>query len=566
MASTSNNLKGTFVKAIKEASASILEAAESMTSRTNSREVVVLRQENDRLRTELQVIREELRDLRSEVVAVRSRPPCAAEREPSTRAEVKATKERRDTPTNTGEELGALSQSVQAHVLKQVGAMLDARFAAIADRLAPERPFRPPLGPPEEPRVPIARSSGNRRASSAGRTPAGTTAERAARAAPLSVRKEVPSSSAPREDGRQSANPAESEAWSTVVRREKKKKKTATEAKPPTGSGGLAAKPSAAAPTPNGTTRAPLVRTDAVASSAVGVGKRPAQRGNSKRRVRVRQPRSAAIVLTLSPDAANRGETYAKILADARSAIKLPEHGLSAVGFRIAQTGARVIEVPGSNRVDTADRMAAELRTALADRGVIVSRPEKTADIRLTGLDESVTESEVEAAIRKVTGSLGQIKLGQIRFTAAGTGTLWVRCTVAAANKLSLEGRLLVGWVAARVHLLEPRPVQCFRCLERGHTRQRCPVEHDRSGLCYRCGQPDHLAAGCSAKPECPVCRDQGRGATHRCGGHACKAPPRRGTRLVLPGRSAGGSVGGNTPPSAAANVTPSEEAMEVAE
>lgn len=50
VAATSINLKGTYVKALKEASSSILEAAENMASQTSSREVRLLQKENDRLR------------------------------------------------------------------------------------------------------------------------------------------------------------------------------------------------------------------------------------------------------------------------------------------------------------------------------------------------------------------------------------------------------------------------------------------------------------------------------------------------------------------------------------
>lgn len=58
--------------------------------------------------------------------------------------------------------------------------------------------------------------------------------------------------------------------------------------------------------------------------------------------------------------------------------------------------------------------MAAEIRAALADKGLTVSRPERTADIRLVGL-ESVTASDVEAAIRRTTLCTGPIKLGSIK-------------------------------------------------------------------------------------------------------------------------------------------------------
>lgn len=301
-----------------------------------------------------------------------------------------------------------------------------------------------------------------------------------------------------------------------------------------------------------------------VSSGATGPARANRAAQGGKRRAR--QPRSAAIVLTLSPEAASKGESYAKILADARSVIKLPRYRPNGLGYRVAQTDARILEVLGSDRVGKADRLAEELRTALSGRGVTVSRPEKTVDIRLTGLDESVTSNEVEAAIREATRCPGQIKMDPIRPSSSGTGTMWIRCPVAAANSLVTAGRLLVGWMPAKVHMLEPRPLQCFRCLEKGHTRQRCAAEHNRSKLCYRCGQPDHQAAGCTARPECPVCKDQGRGAAHRCCGLSCKAPSRRGIRTEFLAHPAGGPSGEKPSTSRAVEESPSEGAMDIAE
>lgn len=68
MASSSKNLRGTYIKALKEASMSILQAAESMNSRTSS-QVRILQRENDRLRMERQLIKRELSDIRRDIVA-----------------------------------------------------------------------------------------------------------------------------------------------------------------------------------------------------------------------------------------------------------------------------------------------------------------------------------------------------------------------------------------------------------------------------------------------------------------------------------------------------------------
>lgn len=108
VASNSKNLKGTYIKALKEASASILEAAKSMTSRTSTREVRILQDENNRLRVELRFIKKELRDIRREIAAgkeaIVTHPPSVRESTaPSTRAEEeRPTRARCDPPISTG--------------------------------------------------------------------------------------------------------------------------------------------------------------------------------------------------------------------------------------------------------------------------------------------------------------------------------------------------------------------------------------------------------------------------------------------------------------------------------
>ncbi|KOC58761.1 hypothetical protein WH47_00008, partial [Habropoda laboriosa] len=52
-----------------------------------------------------------------------------------------------------------------------------------------------------------------------------------------------------------------------------------------------------------------------------------------------------------------------------------------------------------------------------------------------------------------------------------------------------------------------------YRCLEVGHTQQRCTAGVDRSSRCYRCWDPTHRAGQCPATdPKCPLCTDLGRG------------------------------------------------------
>jgi hypothetical protein len=46
-------------------------------------------------------------------------------------------------------------------------------------------------------------------------------------------------------------------------------------------------------------------------------------------------------------------------------------------------------------------------------------------------------------------------------------GTAWVQCPVEAALAISRIGKIQIGWVKARAEVLQDRPLQCFRCLEK---------------------------------------------------------------------------------------------------
>ncbi|XP_049886855.1 uncharacterized protein LOC126381426 [Pectinophora gossypiella] len=64
--------------------------------------------------------------------------------------------------------------------------------------------------------------------------------------------------------------------------------------------------------------------------------------------------------------------------------------------------------------------------------------------------------------------------------------------------------------------------MRCFRCLEPGHMGVKCTCEFNRSQLCFRCGQSNHRARDCDAKPHCPVCEAAGKPASHSIGGSGC--------------------------------------------
>ncbi|KAG6463650.1 hypothetical protein O3G_MSEX013993 [Manduca sexta] len=248
---------------------------------------------------------------------------------------------------------------------------------------------------------------------------------------------------------------------------------------------------------------------------------------------KVRPPRSAAVVISLTPAAVAKGLSYKQVLTDAQTRVDLTGLDISRLRPKFAATGAPMYEVPGANSEDRADSLAAKLRECFeGSEDIRISRPTKTVELRLSELDYTATPETVAAALAKAGEcSAEQIKVGQIRPDRSGVGTVWVKLPIKAAQKVKGAGRILIGWTAARVTVLESRPLRCFRCLESGHVRERCDCAVDRSELCYRCGQAGHKARECKAPANCAVCAAAGRPARHRLGGKACSAPSRRNRR-----------------------------------
>lgn len=222
------------------------------------------------------------------------------------------------------------------------------------------------------------------------------------------------------------------------------------------------------------------------------------------------------------------------VLTQIKKKVVLEDLGITDVRFRVASTGARLLELPGANIGDKADILAQELRVVLNADDVQVSRPTRCVELRMSGLDDSVSPEEVGAAVSPACGCVaGAVKVGEVRQDRNGLGAAWVRCPVATAKKVS-SGRLLVGFVSARVQLLQPRVLRCFHCHEVGHVAANCSSAKARSAHCFRCDKPGHMQSGCSAPVRCPICEEANRLADHLAGGADCakicaQAKKRRG-------------------------------------
>jgi len=235
-------------------------------------------------------------------------------------------------------------------------------------------------------------------------------------------------------------------------------------------------------------------------------------------------PRTAAVVITCEAG------DYKDNLQHAVRNINLTELGIGGMTARRALTGAQIYEVTGSDNVNKADALAARPKEVMSGReGVRVTRPTMMAEIRIRDLDKSVEPSQVADAISRAGNcSPDDIKTGVVQFTGRGMGTLWVRCPLAVANKMVATKRLLVGWVNARIEALEPKLLQCYKCLKKGHVRAQCGNGVDRAACCYRCGTEGHIARDCKSPVKCPICASLKRPDGHKAGSRACMAPKRR--------------------------------------
>ncbi|XP_049885106.1 uncharacterized protein LOC126380047 [Pectinophora gossypiella] len=478
VASKSSQLKGTYVRALKDAVKGIQEAVSLIRARTTSEEVLRLEAANDQLSREVAVLRRDLQELRQ-------RP--SQSQEPDLRQ--------------------MLEESARANA-EMFGRMLNARLAGIEDRLLPEPRRRPPLA------ADARAAKGNPAPMEPAAAPVASTSSGTPMAGPSSGQRPKTASM---KAGKGAGNNCQGPSDPPPAKKKGKKKKKSLAAKE------AAEARAPAAPAPTAELWTAVVGRKAKNKAAKAAKEAPKPRPTAQKKVVLRTPRTAAVTLTLVPGVEERGVTYASILSDARQRVSLADLGIDNVRFRRAATGARLLEIGGEDSAAKADSLAKKLREALSPEAVRVVRPVKCAEIRVTGLDDSADAMEVVEAVAREGGcSAEEVKHGRIVVGPRGDGSLWLSCPVAAAKKVTDSGRVLVGWTSARVRLLGSRPTRCYRCLEPGHLGVKCVCEVDRSKLCFRCGQPGHKAQDCAAEPNCSICAAAGKPAAHLIGGGGC--------------------------------------------
>lgn len=473
VATKSKNLKGGFTKCLKESASALQEFVDVLVNRTESEETRKLRLDNARLRKEVSHLKMELRAHRREFVEMKS-SMAANNVNPGTLPSFSAD----------------FMEELKGSIIASVGSMIDAKLAGIEGRLLPERVSRPPLASDSKSqKVPTLKPGA---VTSKVQSPPGAEEREETNAStgvPEAVSRPSQSHTKPK-DG-----------WSAVVKRGKKSSKSSQ-------------------PLANAVPATPA----AVTSKSRGPPS-------------LVSPKTTAVIITLEQEAISKGITYAQVLEEAEQKINLQELGVGeGIRIRRAATGARLLELPEEQTSEQAELLINRLREVLKGMASVV-RPMKLASLRVMDLDDSVTKEKVAGAIARVGKCMIQsVKVGDIVSGPRGMGATTVQCPMDVAKTLSEAGKLLVGWSSARVHVLDQRPLRCFRCLNIGHTRPVCPSPVDRSNLCFRCGSDGHKSASCSNPMQCLVCVAAGRPAGHIMGGRSCNPPVVKGS-LAAPSR-----------------------------
>ncbi|XP_063833860.1 uncharacterized protein LOC135083027 [Ostrinia nubilalis] len=517
------NIKGTIQGTFKEAALTIDAAVAAIAARTPEEEISRLNAANNLLKKEVEELRQEIQKLKAE----KSQVTPAATQAPA--------------PTSS-----VLAGDVEREIMVRVGTMMDAKLKGIEERLLPEKRLRPPLAadtseslssPSTTTDGPGTRAAAKRAAPAPQSAPpakAALASQRKARTGPktapvqasIAEPSKVTTSPAPspskksrarKKKGKSPPAPAPSQTeprslppapasmdagWTEVVKRGKNKS-----------SGGEKSQPNKPQP---------------VSQKKAGPGRTT---GNARR---VRVPRTAAITVTMTPEAARYDppRDFVWFIHLAKQQVDLAQLGImDGLRFKPSQSATKLLVLSGSDVEVKADRLAAALRAVpeFTEETVRIGRPIKSEDLRLTGLDDSTGAPEVSAVISARTNCpLENISVGKIS-GARESRSVIVRVPAKVAKELAKCRRLLIGWASVQVTLLKPRPSRCVACWGTGHTAFKCAAGIDRSGLCFRCGEEGHKAKVCPAQvPRCLLCAAAGKAVEHMLGAKDCPQPAQK--------------------------------------
>lgn len=251
-----------------------------------------------------------------------------------------------------------------------------------------------------------------------------------------------------------------------------------------------------------------------------GIGEKQMTRQQKSKIIR-KPPRSSAVTIRIEEK--NKDKiSYSEVLKKAREKVSLEQIGIEKTKIRKTAAGNILIEIPGIGKNTEADRLAMELNKVLEGEAII-ARPIIRGELRLFGLDDSISTDE----IREIIAAHGkckieEVKVGNIKPMRNGLGMVWLRCPLTAAVAMSKMEKVRIGWSIIRIELLSAREKQCFRCWKYGHLKYNCTSDLDRTKNCYRCGSTEHFVIACNKQAHCIICKENNRESNHRMGSAAC--------------------------------------------
>lgn len=236
-----------------------------------------------------------------------------------------------------------------------------------------------------------------------------------------------------------------------------------------------------------GTERVPIKRIrprlEEFPALAPGVG----DRGRDREAVRLRESVRAEVAREMGSQSARRGSRPPPLVTR-----RTPRTTMRRRSPRSA-----VVSITCS---DTTLSYSDALKRAREKIGPLDKLGIQVSKMRVWNIDDTVDSEEVRNVI-SVTGDCNpvDVRVGPICRTFNGLNSVWAKCPLAAAIKVTEEGRIRMGWTSARMKLLEAHPVQCFKCWRFGHVRNTCKYSEDRTGNCFRCGSSQHMVRDCRA-------------------------------------------------------------------
>ncbi|KYQ51478.1 Gag-Pol polyprotein [Trachymyrmex zeteki] len=216
---------------------------------------------------------------------------------------------------------------------------------------------------------------------------------------------------------------------------------------------------------------------------------------------------------------------YAEALTTAKENINLQNLDIiNNMNIRRSMTGGLIFEIHGQDQKYKADKLAEELKQVFRDKEVHINRPTPKTEFIISGLDDSITEQDVEEALVRLSGWDSESgKMGRIKKARDGMGSIWIQCPSTTAVRICTGNKIRIGWTWASTEILRKRPLKCFKCLANGHVRMNCDSKVDRRGSCFNCGEMGHKIGDCRNRSYCPACYENGLSYTHRTGSNTCK-------------------------------------------